>query len=293
MTIIRAQDRADGIYFGEGPRWHDGALWFSDFFAHAIKRWTADGGTEIVVRLEGDAQPSGLGWSPDGTLHFVSMLDRRLMRWEGSGDPTVVAELADLAPFHCNDMVMAADGTAYVGNFGFDLHTWESERSMKEILRDSPATNLVRVRPDGTADVVAEDLRFPNGMVILGDVLVVAETMGQCLTAFDIAGDGTLSGRRVFADLGRRLPDGICADAEGRIWVADPSSTECVLVAEGGEVVSTVQLSQTPFACMLGGADGRTLHVLTSTESHADRALQACSGKIETAVVDVPHGGRP
>ena len=285
---------ATGLYFGEAPRWHDGRLWFSDFFAHAVKTCTVDGVVETVFTVDG--RTSGLGWLPDGSLLAVSMVDQQLLRWrEGDAAPTSYASMTDVATFHCNDMVVLADGTAFVGNFGFDLDAWEAEHPFGHVLRHSPSTTLVRVDPAGGVHVAATDMRFPNGIVVTPDdgTLIVAETMGCRLTAFDLAADGGLSNRRVWADLGRRIPDGICLDADGRVWVACPPTSECVLVAEGGEVVEVVATSERCFACMLGGDDGRTLFLMTSRENDAVRAAAEPTARIETTRVDVPHAGRP
>jgi len=188
----------DGLAFPEGPRWHEDRLFFSDQHAHQVLALDSGGNVEEIVRVE--QQPSGLGWTPDGRLLIVSMLDRRLLRLDHGGPDgarlSVVADLSALATFHCNDMVVAADGRAYVGNFGFDLDAGESPR---------PAT-LVMVEPDGAAAIVAEEMRFPNGTVITPDgrTLIVGESVAGCLTAFTIEPDGTLSNRRLWGPAHRR-----------------------------------------------------------------------------------------
>jgi sugar lactone lactonase YvrE len=242
----------DHLAFPEAPRWHDGALWFSDFYTQRVQRVDMKGYCETMVSVPG--QPSGLGWLPDGRLLVVSMTDRRLLRLDGQG-LTEVADLSPLAPFHCNDMVVDAKGRAYIGNFGFDLMTGETPRS----------TNLILVLPDGQARVVAQDLLFPNGAVITPDgrTLIIGESYASRLTAFDIAEDGSLSGRRVWATLNRAAPDGICLDAEGAIWLASPISREVIRVREGGEVTHRIATPGQALACMLGGQDRRTLFVLT------------------------------
>ncbi len=241
--------------------------------------------------MEGDARPSGLGWLPDGRLLFVSMVDRRLMRLDPGG-PVVHAELGHIATFHCNDMVVDSRGTAYVGNFGFDLdHV--SEHGLDTVDPAHLTAALARVDVDGSVHTAADGMHFPNGSVITPDgrTLVVAESFAARLTAFDIAADGSLSGRRVWADLGGRVPDGICLDAEGAIWVANPMAPECVRVAEGGEVLDVVETGDNSFACMLGGEDRRTLFVLTAPESHAARASVSPRGHVRTARVAVPGAG--
>jgi sugar lactone lactonase YvrE len=270
----------DGLAFPEGPRWHEDRLWFSDMHAHEVL--ALDPSTGVVETIvEVPRCPSGLGWLPDGTLLVVSMEDRMLMRYDGDR----LQRHADLSPwatFHCNDMVVDAQGRAYVGNFGFDLHS----------RADPTPAVMVRVDPDGTAQPVADDLQFPNGTVITpdGSTLVVGESWGGRLTAFDIAADGSLSNRRVWAQLDGAVPDGICLDAEGAIWVASPLSNEVVRVREGGEVTERVALDRGAFACMLGGT---TLYVCTAQSSDPVESAQQRSGRIESIEVSVPGAGLP
>ena len=195
----------DGLTFPEGPRWHDGRLWFSDFYAHEVIAVDLRGNREHIIEVPG--QPSGLGWTPNGQLLVVSMTDRRLLRLDPDG-LTAVANLSDFANYHCNDMVVDGDGRAYVGNFGFNSHAGDPFR----------AANLVRVDPDGTVSVAATNLAFPNGSVITpdGQTLIVGETRGNILTAWDRAPDGSLSNRRIWAHLDGGFPDGICLDAMAR-----------------------------------------------------------------------------
>ncbi len=273
----------DGLAFGEGPRWHDGKLWFSDMHAHRVMTVDADGRAEAIVEVP--QQPSGLGWLPDGRLLVVSMLDRRLLRLDG-GTLVEVADLSTLATCHCNDMVVDASGRAYVGNFGFDLNEPNFEFSYAEV---------ILVTPDGKARVVADEMSFPNGSVITPDgrTLIVGESFAARLTAFDIQPDGSLANRRVWAKLEHGTPDGICLDAENAVWYASPVSNECVRVAEGGRVLQRVPLDLQAFACMLGGADRRTLFICTALDSHPERCAAARSGRIETLTVDVPGAGLP
>ncbi len=279
---------ATGLRFGEGPRWHSGTLWFSDMYDHAVK--TVDLTGNVVVKVEVPGQPSGLGWLPNGDLLVVLMQERQVLRLDH--DRFVIhADLSSVATWHCNDMVVDADGRAYVGNFGFDLHSAETAG---DFTTAEPAT-LALVQPNGSVSVAADDLMFPNGAVITPDgrTLIVAESMGRRLTAFDRAADGTLSNRRVWADLGRRIPDGICLDAEGCIWVADAAAPECVRVAEGGRVLEVLATDRNAFACMLGGPEGRHLFVLTSLHSHPDRCLASRDAQVLVTTVAVPHAGRP
>ena len=290
--MTRATVLAGGLYFGEGPRWRGGRLWFSDFFDHAVKSMDASGAvrTELVI----DDQPSGLGWLPDGRMLVVSMHRRQVLRVDPDG-VKLHADLASLATFHTNDMVVDGQGRAYVGNFGFDLDEALRTRGVEGVLADHPAAVLARVDPDGSVHAAAAGMHFPNGCVITpdGKTLIVAETLAMQLTAFDIAADGSLSNRRVWAKLGMRAPDGICLDASGHVWIANAIAPECVLFAPGGEVVATVATDQPCYACMLGGADRRTLYMLTAPSSVSAVASAARQGRILGAQVETPGAGLP
>ena len=272
----------DGLAFAEGPRWRDGKLFFSDMHAHQVLAVDMAGKREVICEVP--ARPSGLGWSPDGRMLVVSMTDRKLMRLDRDGLKTV-AELSKLAPFDCNDMVVDARGRAYVGNFGFDLHGNAQPRS----------TTLVMVAPDGVARIVAEEMMFPNGMVITpdGKTLIAGETFAARLTAFAIGADGSLTNRRVWAELGSSPPDGICLDAENAIWVACPTKSEVIRVKQGGEVAERIKVETDAFACMLGGPDGRTLFVATAPNSDPEKCRASRNGRIETTQVEVPRAGLP
>ena len=272
----------DGIDFGEGPRWHDGELWYSDFYQRAIYAVTPAGERRAVWSDLHD-RPSGLGWMPDGALLVVAMTSRRLLR-EVGGVLVEHADLSDLTGGHCNDMVVAADGTAYVGNFGFD---YESGESMK-------TADLIRVTPDGDVSVAATDLRFPNGSVILGDAtLVVGETIGGGYEAWTIAADGSLTDRRRWADTPGMFPDGCTSDAEDAIWFADAAGSQVVRVKEGGAITHTIATPMPTYACALGGENGTTLFVLCAPGSLPDQVQGKAEGVIYTAEVEVPHAGRP
>jgi sugar lactone lactonase YvrE len=286
---MRSRTLREGLFFGESPRWHDGRLWYSDFYDHAVHALAPDGADERVVELDG--RSSGLGWLPDGRLLIVSMLDRRVLRVEENGAVVTHADLSAIATGHCNDMVVDARGRAYVGNFGFDIEA-PRDRSTPP-----PTAVLALVAPDGSVTAAADAMAFPNGTVITPDgrLLIIAESLGRRLTAFDIAPDGSLSGRRVWADLSARpvSPDGICLDADGAVWAANALGPVVVRVAEGGAVLDEVEFSQTCFACMLGGADGRQLYGLTAVSSVEHEAVPARAGRVEVATVDVPHAGLP
>lgn len=280
-----------GLYFGEGPRWHDGRLWFSDFYAHAVK--SVDESGVLRTELQLDDQPSGLGWLPDGRLLVVAMKERAVKRLDASG-LVVHADLSLLTAHLCNDMVVDALGTAWVGNFGFDLDEELRTRGL-EVLNDHPSTNLVRVDADGSVHLAARDMHFPNGSVITpdGKTLIVAETLAGCLTAFTIAGDRSLTHRRIWAPLPGVAPDGICLDENLQVWVANALGPEVLLVAEGGEIVNRIATSQHCYACMLGGHDGKTLFAVTATTSDGVEAASAATGKLEMVRVDAARAGWP
>jgi sugar lactone lactonase YvrE len=288
MTL-KTEILLDGLGFPEGPRWHDGKLWFSDMGTCQVMTVDLRGTAQTVVEVP--EQPSGLGWLPDDRLLVVSMKDRRLLRLDPDG-LVEIADLRELASFHCNDMVVDQQGRAYVGNFGFDV--------------DDPAAVLkhaaiMLVMPDGAARIVADEMVFPNGSVITPDkgTLIVAESFASRLTAFSIERDGFLTGRRVWAQFddlgfdmseGRITPDGICLDAEGAIWIASPSGRgEVLRVKEGGKVTHRFQVETQPFAVMLGGPDGRTLFVCTTILSERN----SVKGRIEIVHVAVPGAGLP
>jgi sugar lactone lactonase YvrE len=283
----------DGIYFGEGPRWHNGRLWFSDFFAHAVKSVSLDG--DLRTEFEIDDQPSGLGWMADGSMLIVAQHKRHLLRRTPDGKVSLHADLSQIATFHCNDMVVDATGRAYVGNFGFDLDAELEARGAESVIASHGTAKLACIAPDGTVSVAAPDMHFPNGSVITpdGKTLIVGETLGGCLTAFDIGRDGSLSNRRQWAPTWPRIPDGIALDAKNRIWIANPIAPECALIAEGGEVVEIVKTGDPCYACMLGGPDGKTLFMLTAPTSIAHIAAKAPLGRLLITQVDTPRAGLP
>jgi sugar lactone lactonase YvrE len=272
----------DGLAFPEGPRWHENRLWLSDMHAHQVIAVDSTGRSEVVVEVPG--QPSGLGWTTDGRLLVVSMTDRRLLRLDSTG-LTEVADLSHLASFHCNDMVVDGHGRAYVGNFGFDLIAQASFH---------PA-ELILVTPEGEAGVVARDMAFPNGAVITpdGQTLIVGESAGARLTAFDIRPDGWLVNRRVWAEVAPLVPDGICLDAENCVWVASPTTSEVARIREGGEIVDRIAVETHAYACMLGGPGRRTLFIATASTHEPKAARQTRTGRIEAVEVTVSGVGWP
>ncbi len=279
----------EGIGFPEGPRWRDGKLWFADLYTERVDTVDPAGRTETVVTLAD--KPSGLGWLPDGRLLITSMLERRLL----SHDSTGLNVLADLTPhvdWFINDMVVDSRGGAYIG----------ARNSAEGPL--SPGI-VALVTPDGKTSAVADGLEVPNGSVITPDgrTLIVAETGGGRLTAFDIAGDGSLENRRVYAEVEGADPDGICLDAEGGVWLGSPRTHEFLRVLEGGKVTHRIDCGDKwGVACMLGGEDRRTLFLLTCRITFDDVWLMMAPGKepnappagfIETLEVEVPGVGLP
>jgi len=290
--VTKAMLLAEGLYFGEGPRWRNDRLWFSDFYDRAVKSLDSSG--SVRTELEIDDQPSGLGWLPDGRLLVVAMHRRQVLRVDPDG-VKLHADLSAVAAYHANDMVVDAAGRAYVGNFGFPLDAELKARGVESVIADHPTANLARVDPDGRVHVAAVDMHFPNGCVITPDgrTMIVAETLAMRLAAFDIGADGALTNRRVWATLGMRAPDGICLDANGHVWIANAIAPECLLVAPGGEIVATVQTDQPCFACMLGGPDRRTLFMMTAPSSSAGVASAARRGHVMCVEVETPGAGRP
>ncbi|MEA2679467.1 MAG: hypothetical protein QOK03_1189 [Candidatus Binataceae bacterium] len=272
----------DGLMFTEGPRWHDGKLFFSDMHAHKVMSVDLEGKAQTVVEVP--TWPSGLGWLPDGRMLIVSMTDRKVLRLDPDGLKTH-ADLDTLASFYCNDMVVDGKGRAYVGNFGYDLLSGAPQK---------PA-ELILVNPDGSARVAADGFDFPNGTVISpdGKILVVGESMGHRLTAFNIQADGSLTNRRPFADLGEAVPDGIALDAGGAIWVASPMSKELLRVRDGGAVAERLKFDTMPIACALGGPDRRTLFMLTSDSIDPDECRAKKTSKIWFKEVAVAGAGWP
>ena len=284
----------EGLGFGEGPRWHDGRLWYSDFYRHGIFSMAADGSDEVLEH-EVPTQPSGLGWLPGGDLLCVSMTDQKVLRFH-DGEVTTFADISEYCVFWANDMVVSPTGYSYVGNFGFDLDARLAELGVERFMAEPPpSTNLVVLGPDGVIVQVVPDMDFPNGTVITPDgaTLIIGETFGSKHTAFDIGADGTLANRRVWAPLEMAATDGMCLDAEGQIWFANALTHQCVRVAEGGEVTGTVHCSQRAFACVLGGDDRRTLFVMTAGSSDRFEIAERTEGRIEAVRVDVAGAGTP
>lgn len=273
----------DKLVFAEGPRWHEGALYISDMHGQRVLKLD-EGAYEVVAQI--DDATSGLGWLPDGRLLVVAMQGRKVMRQERDGRMVEHADLNDVATFNCNDMIVAAGGTAYVGNFGFPIFP----------LGDPKPAKLARIAPDGTVSVAADELWFPNGIALTDSerTLIVAESAAFCLTAYTIGVDGELSDRRIWAALGEsNAPDGICIDSEGGAWVAIPHHKKFIRVLAGGEVTETIEVADHALACALGGPDRRTLYMTTSLELEPEKCLSNPTASVLASQVDLAGSGNP
>ncbi|MEW9533859.1 SMP-30/gluconolactonase/LRE family protein [Microbispora sp. NPDC049125] len=277
-----------GLAVGESPRWHEGRLWLSNWGTGEVVAVDAGGRAEVVVRVP-TTLPYSFDWLPDGRLLVVSGPEALVLRMEPDGSLAVHADLSGVDRVSkevYNEIVVDGRGNAYVDGGGFDLMAGE----------DFAPGVIALVTPGGTARKVADGIAFGNGMAVTPDnaTLIVAESYGRRLTAFDIDGDGSLSDRRVWADLGDGCPDGICLDAEGAVWYADVPNRRCVRVREGGEVLSTVTLDRGCFACMLGGPDGTTLFMLAA-EWHGVEGMEGGTrtGRLLTTPAPAPAAGWP
>jgi sugar lactone lactonase YvrE len=269
----------EGIGLGESPRWHEGRLWFSDWVAHRVFALDPDGEAEVMAEV--DAFPFSIDWLPDGTLLITA--GQELRRQESDGSLVTHVDLRHLSDYGWNEIVVDGRGFTYVNNVGFDLMGGED-----------PKPGLIAVvTPDGEARQVADGLAFPNGMAITpdGSTLIVAESYEGRLAAFDIGPDGGLSNRRVWADLGEG-GDGICIDADGAVWC--PKFQACVRVAEGGEILETIDLDRFCFACMLGGEDGGTLFMNVAEWTGPEGIFRdPRTGQVLAVEAPAPHAGRP
>jgi sugar lactone lactonase YvrE len=271
-----------GLVTGESPRWRDGRLWFSDFGAREVVAVDLEGHSEVIARIPG--MPMGLGFLPDERLLAVSARDGRLLAVQPGGALGTYADLSGLTGYPWSDMVVDGRGNAYVGNIGFDFPAGEFAPGI-----------LALVTPDGAARQIADGLAFANGMAITpgNQALILAETYAHRLTAFDIAADGGLSGKRIWAELPGGFPDGICLDAEGAIWYADVPGKCCVRVAEGGQVLQTIDLDRGCFACTLGGPGRQTLFLMAAEYPPAVGTAGQQTGQVLTTPAPAPGAGWP
>ncbi len=268
-----------GLGFGESPRWHDGRLWFSNWGMQEVVAVDLDGKSEVMVRVP-TSMPFCIDWLPDGRLLVVSGPERLLLRREADGSLVTHADLRPLSQHPCNEIVVDGRGNVYINAGGIDRPGQEASGI------------IALVTPDGSARQVADGIAWPNGMAVTPDnsTLIVAESHGKKLTAFDIAADGSLSNRRVWADLGDGVPDGICIDADNAVWYADVPNRRCVRVREGGEVLQTINVDRGCFACMLGGDDKRTLFIMAA-EWHGFEKMMDGLGTGQVLTVEAPVRG--
>ena len=287
---LTAEPFLSGLYFGECPRWHDGRLWYSDFFDHAVSSVSPDG--ERRVEVDFDGEPGGLGWLPDGRLLFTSRLDRVIMRREPDHSLVVHGDLTALGRLARQRHGGRGQRPGLRRELRFDLDGLYAGTLQAS---DIATASVVRVDPDGTSSEAATDIQFPNGTVITDDgrTLIIAETLGGRLTAFDRAEDGAFSNRRVWAMTEGVFPDGICLCEDGTVWAANAMLPECVRFAEGGEVLERVTTSMPCFACMLGDDDRRTLYLVIAADSDGNKAPLARNGAIEKVRTSVPGAGLP
>ena len=279
MTELRTVK--EGIALGESPRWHDGRLWLADWGAREVIAVSLDGESQVIVRMP--SMPFSLDSLPDGRLVIVSARDGELLRREADGSLVTHADLSSLSDKPWNDIVVDGRGNVYVGNLGFEFPGGEFAPGM-----------IALVTPDGMARQVVDGMAFPNGMAVTPDnsTMIVAESYAAKLTAFDIAADGGLSNRRVWAELGEgAAPDGICLDAEGAVWYADVPDKRCVRVSEGGTVVDTIELDLGCFACALGGPDCQTLFMVANQWPLPTDGSR--TGRVVAAPAPAPGAGWP
>jgi len=284
----KVQTLLTGLAFGESPRWHEGRLWFADWGAQEISAVNLEGKSEVIVKVSFPSFPMCFDWLPDGPLLLVSSRNGLLLRMESGGELLTHADLSRLSEngHPWNEIVIDGRGNAYINNQGFDFPGGQF----------APGT-IALLTPDGATSLVADGIAFPNGMAVTPDnsTLIVAESYGNKLTAFAIEASGSLAHRRVWADTGKDHPDGICLDVEGAIWYAEVGSKRCVRVREGGEVLQTIELDRGCFACMLGGADRKTLFMVATEWKGAEENMTdgLRTGQILTVRAPVPHAGWP
>jgi len=316
MPSTRSIERfAEGLFLPECPRWHAGALWLCDMWGHLVLRFGESGARTLVHRFPDDEDPGGLGWLPTGELLVVGMDGRRVYRFDAAQAthaphatgathaahrpegaprpaPALHADLRAFAAWQCNDMIVRRDGTAWVSHFGYDLFGGTTGFL--------PAS-LIRVLPDGRADVVAGDLMAPNGMALPEDerTLFLSECGRSQILAFDVGDDGALANRRVHAELPRAPgqayapPDGICLDAAGAVWAAEPIGKRVLRIDRTGRVTDEIPFEIAPLAVALGGADRRTLYVCASGEHDKPNRGAVPTGRVDAIRVEVPGAGRP
>ncbi len=283
--MTELQTLMTGIVFGEQPRWHEDRLWFSDWGRREVIAVDLEGNSKVIV--EAPSFPCCVDWLPDGRLLLVSAREGLLLRRQPDGSLVTHGDLTGVSdPPPGNELVVDGRGNAYVNGPGFDMMAGAEFAS----------GGIAVVAPDGSARQVVDDIAFPNGMLVTADnsTLIVADSYSKCLTAFDVEPDGSLANRRVWADLGDGVPDGICLDAEGAVWYGDVPNKRCVRVREGGDVLQTIELDRGCFACALGGADRRTLFMMAQEWHGPEGMLQGPrTGQVLSVEAPAPGVGWP
>jgi sugar lactone lactonase YvrE len=276
----------EGLVFSECPRWHDGRVWFSDMGDNKVIAVDAYGNAETITEIPGQPGPGGLGFLPDGRLLIVSMTEQRLLRLDAGGLKEV-ANLSRIATGNLNDLVVDYQGRAYVGDAGYVQVPKKGETTK---------AHLIMVTPDGKARIVTNEFRFPNGAIVTPDnkTLIAADSDAHNLKSFDIRDDGSLTNYCVWADLGKGvIPDGICLDAEGAVWVTNAGKGDVIRVRKGGKVAETITVSSAAYACVLGGPKRNQLYLTTADAGRFAELRLKRSARIEVVQVDVPGAGIP
>ena len=279
---MRPRVLLSGIALGESPRWHEGRLWFADWVAQEVIAADLSGGRTTVANVR--ALPFSIDWLPDGPM--LVTCGRELLRLESDGSLATHADLGELSGHGWNEIAVDGRGNAYVNGPGFDMMAGE----------EFAPGRVAVLMADGSARQVADGIAFPNGMAVTPDnsTLIVADSYGNALIAFDIELDGGLANQRVWANLGEGVPDGICIDTEGQVWYADVPNRRCVRVREGGQVTQTIEVDRGCFACMLGGADGRTLFVMAQEwNGPSGIGKGPRTGQVLAVEAPAPHAGWP
>ena len=286
QDIRTLADASAGLKFTESPRWHGGKLWFIDIHDNRVKSVDLQG--SVTTELELPFIPNAFGLAPDGAIIVGDAFKRKIYRSAGS-DLQLIADISNLTTFCLSDGIMDAAGRLYVGDIGYNF--------VDPAAKPVETCVIVMVTPDGQASVVADKLFFPNGMVITpdGKTLIVGETIGHRLTAFDVQADGSLSNKRVWAQFTQAVgPDGICLDAEGGIWCANPEGEDSVVrVRAGGEITQRIKVSGHAYAVMLGGPERKHLFISTSATHDPAEIHQKSSANFQIVEVDVPGAGTP
>lgn len=286
---------AEGLHHAEALRWRNGRLWFSDVFSkNSVNSIGPEGDLRVEVQVDGRTE--SIGWLPNGDLLIVAMDRMQVLRRGADGTVGVYADLREIAGGACNGMVIHPSGQAYVCNFGFDVETELTTRGREAVMADHALATMALIHPDGRVEVAADGLDLTGNAPVItpdGKTLIVGEMYGHRLTAFDIADDGSLHNRRVWASLPGVRPDAMCLDAEGAIWMGTTNQNVFLRVAKGGEILERIETDEGSWGVMLGGEDGRTLYLSTTPNVDPEVGFRDMAGKIWSTRVEVPRAGYP